>query len=345
MRKIVLYEFTVSGGLWHTGTIGDAETLVREGQAMLVALAADFSAIDGLRPVVLRDSRLRELSFDGCEICDVRSAAEEKLLLEELSRQGVGIVLIAPESGGLLFERCRWVEEAGGRLIGPSAEIVSIASDKQRMAEFLTKQSVPTPRGVVLRSVDSFPREFPYPAVLKPVDGCGSQDVWLVESDSRHPCPALFQHGERDLQMRLEEFAPGMAASVAVLCGPTETRPLEPCLQRLSDDGRFYYLGGSLPLEPRLAERARNLAVRAVATLSGALGYIGVDLVLGDDPTGAGDTVIEINPRLTTSYIGLRAAARCNLAEAMWAIAEGRSAEVSFGNEQIEFDSDGTVRK
>jgi predicted ATP-grasp superfamily ATP-dependent carboligase len=54
-----------------------------------------------------------------------------------------------------------------------------------------------------------------------------------------------------------------------------------------------------------------------VATLPTPLGYLGVDLVLGDDPSGADDRVIEINPRLTTSYVGLRAAALCNLAEAM----------------------------
>jgi predicted ATP-grasp superfamily ATP-dependent carboligase len=86
------------------------------------------------------------------------------------------------------------------------------------------------------------------------------------------------------------------------------------------------------------------LAVRTIATLPAPRGYIGVDLVLGDDPGGSGDAVIEINPRLTTSYIGLRAAAKCNLAEAMWAIAEGRAAEVSFGDARVEFDSDGTVR-
>ena len=38
--------------------------------------------------------------------------------------------------------------------------------------------------------------------------------------------------------------------------------------------------------------------------------------MLGDDPAGADDVVIEINPRLTTSYLGLRRLARDNLADA-----------------------------
>ena len=70
---------------------------------------------------------------------------------------------------------------------------------------------------------------------------------------------------------------------------------------------------------------------------------MGVDLVLGREPDGSEDFVIEINPRLTTSYVGLRAAARSNLAEAMWHVAQGETQSVEFGDRPIEFDSSGNV--
>ena len=54
--------------------------------------------------------------------------------------------------------------------------------------------------------------------------------------------------------------------------------------------------------------------------MPGLQGYVGVDVVLGDDRR---DWAIEINPRLTTSYVGLRALARFNLAEAMLAAVRG----------------------
>ena len=146
-------------------------------------------------------------------------------------------------------------------------------------------------------------------------------------------------------QGRLERFYPGIAASVAVLCGPSGLFPLPACRQRLSDDGRFRYLGGSCPLEPALARRATSLAIRAIRSLADPLGYLGVDLVLGADPNGQDDVVIEINPRLTTSYVGLRAIASGNLAAAMLAVAEGRTASLSFGDGAVEFDADGTVRR
>ncbi len=74
-----------------------------------------------------------------------------------------------------------------------------------------------------------------------------------------------------------------------------------------------------------------------------AVGYVGVDLVLGREPDGSQDAVIEINPRLTTSYVGLRTAATSNLAEAMWRIAQGEAHPVEFSDRAIEFDASGNV--
>ena len=208
-----------------------------------------------------------------------------------------------------------------------------MASDKHRTAEHLRANGVPAPRGVVLAPDQPFPVGFSFPAVLKPIDGAGSQDVQLV----RFADQAVTRRGA----MRLEEFQPGMAASVALLCGPRGIVPLVPCRQHLSDDGRFTYLGGSLPLSPPLAARATRLGVAAVRTLSSPLGYIGVDVVLGDDPAGTQDSVIEINPRLTTSYVGLREASRTNLAAGILAVADGRAWEPRWHEKSIAFAVNG----
>ena len=55
------------------------------------------------------------------------------------------------------------------------------------------------------------------------------------------------------------------------------------------------------------------------------------------------DAVIEINPRLTTSYVGLRTAATSNLAEAMWRVAQGELQPIEFSDRAIEFDASGNV--
>jgi predicted ATP-grasp superfamily ATP-dependent carboligase len=92
--------------------------------------------------------------------------------------------------------------------------------------------------------------------------------------------------------------------------------------------------------------RLHSLAARALAALDMPIvGYIGVDLVLGDSPGGEDDVVIEINPRLTTSYVGLSLAAmkmECNLGAAMLAVAQGKPPDLMFSREPIEFYADGT---
>ena len=144
--------------------------------------------------------------------------------------------------------------------------------------------------------------------------------------------------------MILQEFVPGRPAGVAFLCGPAGNVALAPVYQVLSDDGRFKYLGGELPIREDLAQRAVKLAQHAVDCVPGLIGYVGVDLVLGKSPDG--DRAIEINPRLTTSYVGLRALADFNLAGAMLRAAEGAPiTHLMWKPGRVRFFPDGGLEK
>jgi predicted ATP-grasp superfamily ATP-dependent carboligase len=118
-----------------------------------------------------------------------------------------------------------------------------------------------------------------------------------------------------------------------------------PVFQLLSDDGRMKFLGGELPMPADLAARAVKLAQAAADAVPGLLGYVGVDLVLGEAADGSRDFAIEINPRLTTSYIGLRALAQDNLAGAMLRAARGELTEApAWKPGRVAFDSEGSIR-
>ena len=119
----------------------------------------------------------------------------------------------------------------------------------------------------------------------------------------------------------VQEIKPGLAASVAFLVGPNHCISLPPAAQHLSLDGDVKYLGGHVPLSPEIARRAETIARQAIEGIPGAFGYMGVDVVLGEDGQ---DWAIEINPRLTTSYVGLRELAETNLAEIMLAVVQGQ---------------------
>lgn len=333
--RIFLYEWATGGGLVEEPGPLPA-SLLREGAAMISALAADLARIESCQVVALRDPRVVQLAMRGCELVDVLCRSSHD---EELARQAAGAdatIVIAPEFDGILWKTARRVIAAGGALISPSPEFIRIAADKQRTSDVLHSAGVPVPIGHLLESDAPLPADFPYPAVIKPVDGAGSQDVYFVRS----PHDAVPAYAWR---RRIECYMPGLPASVAALSGPAGRVLLQPCKQRISDDGRLIYLGGESPLAAGLAVRARNLADRALAALPPNVGYVGVDLVLGRVPDGSEDAVIEINPRLTTSYVGLRAASQDNLAEAMWQVVRGQIPVIKFSDRAIEFDPAGNV--
>ena len=336
--KILVYEFVTGGGLFGGGAAQVSDSIRREGLTMVTALAADFAAIPASEVHVLVDDRL-PIVLPGCRTHLVASSEDERRLLTKLCREVDWKILIAPD---VELHRVRLIELAGRRLLGPSWSVVSLAADKQRTADHLATNRLRVPTGCSFE----FPCEFvpgfcSFPAVVKPQFGTGSEGVRLVHSaeEVHH-----WTYWRNPRGCRIEEFIPGMAASVAFLCGPTGQFALPACRQRLSENGEFRYLGGRVPLVPELARRATALASRAIATLPDPLGYLGVDLVLGEATDGSDDLVIEINPRLTTSYVGLRAIAHENLAAAMLDVACGRTPRLSFADRQLEFDSDGTIR-
>jgi predicted ATP-grasp superfamily ATP-dependent carboligase len=337
--KIAIYEYITGGGCWAEGPDRPpGESLLAEGRAMIQAVAADFAALPNVAVLTSRDARLPPLHPPGCEVTVVGSSAEEAAWLAQACAAADWTLLIAPETGGALLLRCRLVEQAGGRLLSPAAAVVEIASDKQATADLLAAHQVPVPRGKLIQEpADLADLGQLLPVVVKPNDGCGSQGIRIIRSS--HELKRLVI----DRPLRMEEYVPGLAASVALLAGSAGLWSLPACGQRLKQDGSFAYQGGRLPLAAHLANRATQLAEAAFAALPAARGYLGVDVVLGTAADGSGDSVIEVNPRLTTSYVGLRAASQANLAAAMLAVAEGRAPDLRFGADKIEFSTEGTI--
>jgi hypothetical protein len=153
-----------------------------------------------------------------------------------------------------------------------------------------------------------------YPVVVKPIDGAGCDGVSLVRS-ARELSEALAQPAiARAVTVLVQSYVAGEAASVSLLVAGDQARALSLNEQQVRFGMPCAYVGGRAAVEHPRRREALALAVRAVELVPGLQGYVGVDLVLGDDRCW----LIEINPRLTTSYIGLRRVIDYNLAEAVW---------------------------
>jgi predicted ATP-grasp superfamily ATP-dependent carboligase len=337
MQRIFVYEYFTGGGTYSdTAATGPESCIVGEGAAMVTALACDFQAIPGTEVVVLRDARLPDWPLAAASAIAIQNAQQERDAFAELARQCAATVIIAPEQNQALLERTRWAESVRARLLCPDSEFVAIASDKNRTAGLLSRHGVPVPAGIAFQPGSVLPSGFRYPAVLKPADGAGSIGLQLLDGPA-----SPYDAAQLGSSARLETLCPGVAASIAVLCGLGGPQLLPPCLQRLSEDGHFRYLGGSAPIEAGLAPRAQRLAQAALTCMPATQGYVGIDLVLGSAKDGSADVVVEINPRLTTSYVGLRQLLKTNLAAAMIEAAAGRPVELCLARQRVEFTAEG----
>jgi predicted ATP-grasp superfamily ATP-dependent carboligase len=316
--RIFVYEYTCAA-LARAEPL--APSLHAEGRAMLTAMLHDLALVPGVEPLTLDQPD------------------DEPAAFRRLAATADYTLVIAPEFDGLLAERCRWVLEASGRLLGPSPAGVELTADKLALARLLQWQNVFTPPCYPIDAI----WHVSLPVVLKPRDGAGSQATCLVRTRPEFgACLERMQAERPRTEFVLQPFVPGVAASVAFLLGPGQEIALAPAAQHLSNEGRFRYEGGTVPLPPELAGRAVRLGLRAVRAVPDLRGYVGVDLVLGASADGSGDFVIEINPRLTTSYLGLRALARDNLAAALLRAVRGEPVgELAWHPGPVQFCADG----
>jgi len=315
-------------------------SIQREGWAMLEALLEDFNSTPGVETTCL----LHE-SFQGNpsgKKCRLMGSEEEENVFRELARQADYTVVIAPELRQILLERARWAEEHS-TLLSPLPAAVRLAGDKLALCGYWQSQGIPTPDTYLVGSGIAVPS--PYPVVVKPRFGAGSTATRRAD-DPQDFLEALGECGNElsEGDLIAQRYVDGIPASVGFLACEETALPLLAGHQHLSDDGCLHYLGGELPLPEDLARRALALGRRAIGNMRGLRGYVGVDLVLGPDPGGSGDYAIEINARLTTTYVGLRQLAEDNLAQVMLQIVQGTEVPaIRWRPGKVRFRADGSI--
>jgi predicted ATP-grasp superfamily ATP-dependent carboligase len=166
--------------------------------------------------------------------------------------------------------------------------------------------------GIAVAAVHASADELPSCAggiVVKPDDGVGSQDTFFFEDRMKLDRWVRAHAGTNWIY---QSFVPGEARSLSLLCCEGRARLLACNRQKVAlQDGAFRFDGVTVNAIEDDDGRYEALAGDIARALPGLWGYCGVDFIEG----GAGPIVIEINPRLTTSYAGLRRAIGVNPAQ------------------------------
>ena len=345
MPPIILVHEFVSGGGWpetaplyqNISQNAPAPTLTglaAEGLAMTQAILADLRAWGRFQTLTTLDSRLRGWSLPADEVVTLAPGNYAAAFPALLARAEAAL-LIAPESEGILARLSAQVEARGLHLLGSRAAAVRIAADKWNCYQRFRQAGLPTPETwrVAAAAAPALAQKCGWPLVVKPIDGVGCEGTSLV-MDAATLAQAL-DHPWLQPELLLQRYVPGTHASVSLLATNADALPLSLNGQSIHMGLPCRYHGGVTPLEHPQAQGALRLARQAVALIPGLKGYIGVDLVLSEQ----GPTLIEINPRLTTAYIGVRQVVNVNLAQAIWQACQGTlpdrvmlSGTVSFCN-------------
>lgn len=326
MVTVNIFEYASGGGFQGRRI---PQGILCEGYSMLKTAAEDFHAA-GYTVRCLLDSQLGSLRSDLAAVDDIievspdSSSSVQDVFAKTLHRSELSLV-IAPETGGVLSSLIRLAEGSPSTSLNAASQAVDAASDKALLSELLRRNGIAVPETRCLSTDDSLAKVIDTylgfsgsDVVVKPVDGVSCESVSLVSS--RAEMNAAFKNLYANRSVRrfiVQRFVEGLSASVSLISNGREARPVALNLQRVSlnppSARASSYNGGLTPLHHPDAEKALQVAQRAVQMFKGLRGYVGVDLVLSPN----GPVVLEVNPRLTVSYVGLRQVLKQGLAEPM----------------------------
>ena len=302
---VFIGEYVCGGGFVSQQVEEIPASLRCEGLAMLVALVEDFAQIADRVQVAL-DSRFELPSHSNLRVHPVSAGAPLWPQWITAAKGCQHAIVVAPETDGVLAQSVAILQAAGIGMLNGFGDFLRCASNKLETARTFSAAGVPHPP---TWTSDSIPVEN-LPAasrwVVKPRDGCGTENITVHQTfqeaiDIAHKTPNLIQ-----------PWIEGRAVSIAAIVGANDITILPAVGQNITAEDT-QYKGGFGPLEESDQRRAASLARIAIQSLPRTVrGFIGLDLILGHNPLD--DCVIEINPRVTTSYVGLREIVEGNLA-------------------------------
>ncbi len=301
--KLLVFEFATASGL-------DDPSIFAEGYAMLSGLLDD---LEGTDTDYLISNDLQAVSTGSCNPIfikeDLLGWIDKKILNYD------ACLAIAPEEDLILYEITKLIEKKGVDVIGPNSDAVLTCSDKFRTYMTLENKVplIKTER-VFFEDLHSYEAWFEdsEKKIVKPADGVSCSGIEVVRSFKQFK-KASFRIETSFPYLLLQDFIEGIPSSVSLLCNGKKALPLSLNFQNIQfKDKKISYNGGYVPLEHRLSDKAKKIAKKAVESIDGLRGYVGVDLILGENVH-----VVEVNPRITTPYVALKDILNFNLGKAI----------------------------
>jgi predicted ATP-grasp superfamily ATP-dependent carboligase len=266
-------------------------------------------------------------SFERCgyQVCMPKVGDFRDELLALAPSCDCGLV-IAPDQ--LLSGYTKIIEDYS-RNIGCSSLTVAICANKKITAKILSAHGIAVPEEVTEGL-----------KVIKEISGCGTQNMRISEDEP----------GEGEFGQRLIECDPAYDhVSVSLVAGrvvgeaclyATDAPPVVLALNRQHisiQNGRIQFMGVETPASHRRQDEIIDTAKRA-ATVLGCQGYVGIDIVVGDNIY-----VVDVNPRITSSIAAISVVMEEEIADILINASYGQLPDAVHLSGHVLFDKEGRI--
>jgi predicted ATP-grasp superfamily ATP-dependent carboligase len=328
-NTIFILEFVSGGGF---NQVKIPASLFAEGYGMLRSVIADFKNLE-YEIETLLDFRIHFLSrYLKADIINIVQNSDNFITkFKECVRKSKFCFIIAPEFVNTLFNLTKIALDNDAIVLSVGLKGIILGSSKLKTYNFLKEKNICTPMSFLvpykqgrfdIEFISGKLNEFDAPIIIKPEDGVGAESIYYFETENQivkffNQSPDPLDHSRRYI---LQEFIEGTDLSVSLIGNnnPNTSSKSSPIMVGINHQNiviknshhESKYLGGYTPVE-NWEEIAISLKkVFEKLNLLYFNGYFGIDFIQKQDGSLS---FIEINPRLTTSYIGIRNVVKQNL--------------------------------
>ncbi len=294
--KILIFEFITGGGLAQKVL---PESLFNEGKIMLQALISDLATIPVIQLTVLLDWRCRELKIS--ETINVVWVSNEQNIydiLPDLIEASDFVWPVAPETDLELHKISTLVESKSKCLLNSSSQAVAICSDKFLTAQVLKNNGLDVVETNLLKSSS---QKIVEPWVIKLKDGVGCEKSYF--GTNQHEFDRINTQIECKDDYIIQPYIFGDVLSLSTLFKNGKAWLI--CCNRQQvavKQNKFVLEACEVNISTKNCDIYQQLIDRVAQSISGLWGYVGIDII---QPEFEMPLILEINPRLTTSFAGI----------------------------------------
>ncbi len=278
---------------------------------MLQALLDNLSVIAGIELELMLDVRCQRLiNTAGLSITLIGPQQDSLHELKNLAQQCDAVWPVAPETEGVLQNICRMLEDCGAVLLTSPSTAVADAGNKFITYQRLLRYGIATVPSHLFDPKKNYP---PGEWIVKPVDGVGSESCYLINHQQDFKRLPIIANSI------IQPHVDGIKTSLSCLFKAGQGWLLSVNRQFFSLIKKQYHLDAIIVNYPAKPKSYQAVVAKVAQAFPDLWGYVGIDLIETQEQI----IVLEINPRLTSSFVGIFNALGFNVAQSVLELLAG----------------------